>query len=209
MGSKFRLLPWIHEVLSEIEFDTALDAFSGSGCVAYLLKALGKEVTANDRLNFSTTIATATVENPGVDLTQQDLDALLSYDPTHRRFIQNTFNGIFYTPEDLRFLDSVSWNIRKCRDPYKRAIAMSALIRSCAKRQPRGVFTVAGDPDHYKDGRRDLRLGIHAHFLEQVVVYNDAGFDNGRRNRAIRTDVFDVDPTGYVPADHGHSWSCA
>ena len=70
MGSKFRLLPWIHEVLSGIEFDTVLDAFSGSGCVAYLLKALGKEVTANDRLNFSTTIATATIENLGIGLTK-------------------------------------------------------------------------------------------------------------------------------------------
>ena len=197
MGSKFRLLPWINDILSEIEFDTALDAFSGSACVAYLLKALGKAVTANDFLNFSATIAKATIENPGVKLSNADVEFLLSYDPKHPRFIENTFTGIFYTPQDLRFLDRVWWNVRKLRNPYKRALAISALIRSCAKRQPRGVFTVAGDPEHYKDGRRDLRLSLREHFMEQVGVYNRAAFDNSRQNRAIRSDVFELDPNGY------------
>ncbi len=30
MGSKFRLLPWIHDTLSDIDFESATDAFSGS-----------------------------------------------------------------------------------------------------------------------------------------------------------------------------------
>src|SRR5438477_106031 len=61
MGSKYRLLPWIHTVLSDVKFDTALDAFSGSACVAYLMKAMGKSVTTNDFLRFPSTIARATV----------------------------------------------------------------------------------------------------------------------------------------------------
>src|SRR5437667_1861062 len=60
MGSKYRLLPWIHTVLSDLKFDTALDAFSGSGCVGYLMKAMGKAVTTNDFLRFPSTIARAT-----------------------------------------------------------------------------------------------------------------------------------------------------
>ena len=56
MGSKFRLPPWLHNVSSELDFDTALDAFSGSGCVSYLLKCMGKEVHANDFLNFCTAL---------------------------------------------------------------------------------------------------------------------------------------------------------
>ena len=197
MGSKHRLLPWIHAVLEPFEFQTALDAFSGSGCVGYLLKTMGKEVTASDFLNFSTTIARATIENPDVKLEQRDISLLLAYDPRHRRFIERTFKGIFYTVEDLRFLDRVSWNLRKLGDPYKQAIANAALIRSCAKRQPRGVFTVAGDPEHYKDGRRDLRLSLQEHFLEQIAVYNEASFDNGQRNLALRCDVFELDPSAF------------
>lgn len=194
MGSKYRLLPWIHEVVARLEFDSALDAFCGSGCVAYLLKAMGKRVTANDFLNFCATIARATTENPGIKLSRGDLEALLKYDPRHRRFIERTFGGIFFSQDDLRFLDRIWCNVRKLEHPHKRAIAVSALVRSCVKRQPRGVFTVAGDPEHYKDGRRDLRLSLREHFVEQVQVYNTAAFDNGRPNRAMHGDVFEIEP---------------
>jgi D12 class N6 adenine-specific DNA methyltransferase len=54
MGSKHRLLPWIHDVLRTIDFHTAADPFVGSGCVSYLMKAMGKRVIASDFLNFPT-----------------------------------------------------------------------------------------------------------------------------------------------------------
>jgi adenine-specific DNA-methyltransferase len=197
MGSKHRLLPWLHEILAPIPFDTALDAFSGSGCVGYLLKSMGKEVTANDFLNFTSVLATALVENSETVLRSQDVDRLLSETLEHDRFIEETFEGIFFTPEDLRFLDGIWARLRKLKNPYKKAIALSALIRSCVKRQPRGVFTVAGDPERYKDGRRDLQLSLREHFVEQVAVFNRSVFDNGRENRALHGDVFAIDPTGF------------
>ncbi|HSJ76713.1 MAG TPA: DNA adenine methylase, partial [Gemmatimonadales bacterium] len=172
MGSKHRLLPWLHEILGQVEFDTVLDAFSGSGCVAYLFKSMGKEVTTNDFLHFASLISRALVENSGEILRPQDLERLLAEPERHEGFIEETFTGIFFTPEDLRFLDQVWASLRKSRNPYRKAICLSALIRSCVKRQPRGVFTVAGDPEHYTDGRRDLKLSVRDHFIEQVEVFN-------------------------------------
>ena len=192
MGSKHRLLPWLHSVLGELRFDSALDAFSGSGCVAYLLKAMGKRVVANDFLEFTRQIARATVENDAERLTVDDLDLLAEQRPGHRDFIERTFSGIFFTPEDLRFLDTVWSNLPRLASPRLRALALSGLVRSCVKRQPRGVFTVAGDPDKYKDGRRDLRLSLREHFAESVAAYNDTVFDNGLDHRALRSDVFDL-----------------
>ncbi len=191
MGSKHRLLPWIHKIVAPLPFNSALDAFAGSGCVAYLFKAMGKQVIANDFLNLSTTVAKALIKNPGTTLPERSLQRLLSYDPRHKRFIERTFSGIFYTPQDLRFLDRVSWNLKKLDNPYQQAIALAALIRSCVKRQPRGVFTIAGDPEHYKDGRRDLQLSLREHFVEQVDVYNEAVFDNRQSNHAHHGDIFD------------------
>ena len=52
MGSKHRLLTWLHGVLRSLDFETAADPFTGSGSVAYLLKAMGKQVFASDFLNF-------------------------------------------------------------------------------------------------------------------------------------------------------------
>jgi adenine-specific DNA-methyltransferase len=197
MGSKHRLLPWLDEIFDQVEFDTALDAFSGSGCVAYLFKSMGKEVTTNDFLNFASVLSAALVENPGETLRPQDVERLLAEPAEPKRFIEETFRGIFFTPDDLRFLDEIWANLRKVRNPHRKALALASLIRSCVKRQPRGVFTVAGDPERYKDGRRDLRLSLREHFVEQSDVFNRSVFDNGRKNRALRGDVFAVDPKGF------------
>jgi adenine-specific DNA-methyltransferase len=197
MGSKHRLLPWLHEILAQVEFDTVLDAFSGSGCVAYLFKNMGKEVTTNDFLHFASTLSTALVENSEEILRPHDIERLLVEPSQHESFIEETFQGIFFTPEDLRFLDQIWVHLRRSRNPYRKALALSALIRSCVKRQPRGVFTVAGDPERYKDGRRDLRLSLREHFIEQTGVFNRSVFDNGRRNRALHGDVFEIEPDGF------------
>ncbi len=191
MGSKFRLLPWLHSVLQDFPFDSVADVFAGSGCVSYLFKAMGKRVVCSDFLNLGATIGKALIENPFQRLSQNSLKVLLENDCGRECFIENTFTGIFFTPDDLRFLDQVCWNLRKLDNPIEQSIARAALIRSCAKRQPRGVFTIAGDPERYKDGRRDLKLSLREHFLEQVAVYNEATFDNGRDNHSCCIDVFD------------------
>ena len=196
MGSKYRLLPWIHSVLSELKFDAVLDAFSGSGCVSYLMKAMGKSVTTNDFLRFPATIARAIIGNVTTRLSPEDVQALVARNRSQRHFIERTFAGIFFTPEDLRFLDRVSANVLEVPVAQKRDLALSALIRACVKRQPRGVFTVAG-PDRYQDGRRDLKLSIEEHFLEQVGIYNRAVFDNGRTNHVLNQDVFQVSPHAF------------
>ena len=174
MGSKYRLLPWMREVLSQFRFQTALDAFSGSGCVAYLLKAMGATVTANDHLHFPYHLANALVANPGISLDESDIEALLVENADAPGFIETTFSGIFFTPDDLRFLDNVWANLRKF-----------------------GVFTVGnGKASDYDDGRRDLRLSVKEHFLESLALFRDVVYDNGKDHRALRMDVFDL-PTGF------------
>ena len=190
MGNKRRLLPWIHSVLRTLEFSSASDVFCGTASVSYLLKAMGKKVFSADFLNFPTILASAFVANSEVLISEEDIELLLRPDRTAKRFIQTNFKGIFYQEEDLAFLDSVSWNIQKLSTDHHRAVAKAALIRSCLKRQPRGVFTVAGDPEHYKDGRRDVSLSIREHFLEQLVVCNASVFSNGQTCVAKREDVF-------------------
>lgn len=193
MGSKKRLLPWIHQVLETLDFESALDPFSGTGCVGYLMKSMGRRVIASDFLNFTTLLARATIENNSRQIDGQALRRLIDPTPAVHDFIEKTFQGIFYTREDLRFLDRVYGNICQLGDPHEQAIAFAALFRSCLKRQPRGVFTVSGNLSQYDDGRRDLKLSLEEHFLEQIEVFNNAVFDNHRRNKAVRSDIFDLD----------------
>jgi DNA adenine methylase/adenine-specific DNA-methyltransferase len=193
MGSKFRLLPWLHETFQELAFETATDAFSGSGVVSYLLKAMGKQVRSNDSLAFPSVLTAATIANNATTLSPLDLDLLLTAKATNagERFIRRTFEGIFYTPAELSFLDDLWSGIRAMDSPFQRAIALAAILRSAIKRQPRGLFTVS-DPDRYQDGRRDLQLTLREHFIEQVACYNAAVFTNGKRNASTCGDVFNV-----------------
>src|SRR5271157_4647331 len=110
MGSKHRLLPWIHGVLRTLPFETAADPFAGSGCVAYLLKSMGKAVVASDFLNFPVVLAAATIANSTHKLDGSALKRLLSRRRAGPHFIEETFTGIFYTPEDLKFLDQTCAN---------------------------------------------------------------------------------------------------
>lgn len=196
MGSKKRLLPWIHDVLDNLDFETAIDPFSGSGSVSYLMKAMEKRTISSDFLNLSATIGKALIENSSTHLDGPAMKRLLAEPASTHHFIEETFSGIFYTKEDLRFLDRISCNLRQLDNPNQQALATAALMRSCAKRQPRGVFTISGDLSKYDDGRRDLRLSIEEHFFEQVEIYNEAVFANGRRNKASRCDAFDAEVRG-------------
>lgn len=199
MGSKYRLLDWIEEELSSYSFDSVLDGFSGSGAVSYLFKSMGKTVYSNDFLHMSYTFAKATTENSDQILNNQDIDLLFDLDSKSPDFIQKTFEGIFYTEGELVFLDKVSHNIKKLNNPFKESLAKTALIRSCLKKQPRGVFTISGNMDKYNDGRRDLKLSLQEHFREQIGIYNSVVFTNNRDNLAFHGDIYQFNEQFYSP----------
>lgn len=197
MGSKYKLLSWIYNELKDIPFSSALDGFSGSGAVSYLLKCMGKKVYSNDFLHFSHIISKATIENNYQKIDQTDLQILLQPNDKADNFIEKTYEKIFYNKEDLQFLDLISSNLNEISDEHKKAIAMTALIRSSLKKQPRGVFTISGNLDKYNDGRRDLRLTMKEHFIEQIQVYNNTVFSNNESNISFNKDIFDFEDEIY------------
>ena len=193
MGSKQRLLPWIHGILAPLSFETALDAFSGSGAVSYLLKCMGKTVCSNDFLRIGATLAEALVVQGRPYLPDADaFERLVALESDAAGFIESTFSGIFFSPEDLRFLDSI-WTRLPDLAAGERALVLAGLARACFKRQPRGVFTVAGDPEQHKDGRRDLRLSLREHLSESLQLFESLCFEDGRPHRARFGDVFELE----------------
>ncbi|WP_245579884.1 DNA adenine methylase [Brevibacterium album] len=190
MGSKYRLLPHLERVFAQVGGTTAVDAFSGSGVVSYLLKAQGFQVTSNDFLNFPSVIARATVQNSSVRLDDETVETILGPPADDRDFIQSTFDGLYFTTEDRKFLDS-AWSHIDRITGYKKDIAIAALVLSAARKQPRGVFTFT-DSTRYADGRRDLQLSLREHFRERVAAYNAVVFSNKLRSQSLRGDVLDI-----------------
>jgi adenine-specific DNA-methyltransferase len=194
MGSKYRLIPSLAEAFSELGGQTALDAFSGSGVVSYLLKSMGYQVSANDFLNFPAAIAQATVVNQDQTLTDEDIEKICGPAADDRDFIQKTFYGLYFTENDRRFLDS-AWSHIDNLPGHKQDVAISALVLSAARRQPRGVFTFTDL--RYDDGRRDLKLSLREHFRERAAEYNRVVFDSGQPCSAVSDDIFALAPQAY------------
>jgi len=192
MGSKNKLLKEIWSVVSQFEFDTAIDLFSGSGVVGYMLKTHGKAIISNDYMVMSATFAKAMIENNTTTLSRAEAEAL--FEPVNHNdgFVEKTFQGLYFSDSENRLIDVLRTNIMSVRSLYKRSIAMSALIRACLKKRPRGIFTYTGS--RYDDGRRDIRLSLKEQFLEAVEAINNAVFDNGQQNKARHGNALTLPP---------------
>lgn len=201
MGSKSKLLKEIWGVASQFKFDTAVDLFAGSGVVGYMFKAQGKAVVSNDYMSLSNVFARAMLENDSETLSTDDAEELLVPKCASDRFVETTFAGLYFTDEENRLIDTLRTNIASIENPHRRAIAMSALIRACFKKRPRGIFTYVGH--RYDDGRKDLLMSFKEQFLEAVGAVNGAVFDNGYEHRTIHGDAMsaDVGESGLVYID--------
>lgn len=207
MGSKRKLLGEIWKIASEFDFNTVIDLFSGSGIVGYMFKAHGKQVISNDYMSMSAVFTKAMVENNATILPVDEAKLLLEPTEDSDHFVSEKFKGLYYTDEENEIIDTLRANISKIGDEYKKAIALTSLIRACTKKRPRGIFTYTGH--RYDDGRKDLQKTMAQQFLEAVESVNLAVFDNGRINMSVNGDALElkadqadlvyIDPPYYSP----------
>ena len=206
MGSKNKLLNYIWQVSSRFTFDSVIDLFSGSGVVGYMYKSHGKAVVSNDYMAMGAVITKALIENNSTTLSLEEARYLMHEHGEIDSFVEDTFHGLYFSDEDNHFIDVVRTNLKNIEDEYKKAIALEALIRTCTKKRPRGIFTYVGD--RYDDGRKDLQKSFQEHFLDAVVIINNAVFDNGYDNKSCNidsmkleehADLVYIDPPYYTP----------
>ena len=207
MGSKNKLLAHIADVTKEFKSESVLDLFSGSGVVSYMFKTQGKRVISNDYMAMCSTFTKSLIENNSTTLSDSDVHKLLTPAKAgSSNFVAETFQGLYYTDAENKLIDLIRSNINGMRNPYKKALAMSALIRACVKKRPRGIFTYTGF--RYDDGRKDLLKTFEEQFIDAVNALNEAVFDNGKENAAFRgdaiacrqkADLVYIDPPYYSP----------
>ena len=194
MGSKNKILPYIRDITREFDFSSAIDLFSGSGIVSYMLKSEGKAVISNDYMALGSTFSKALIENNSEILPLKLAKKLLCKNEKNDKFVQSNFKDLYFADEENILIDNIRANIRGLRNPYKKALALSALCRACTKKRPRGIFTYTGN--RYDDGRKDLKTSLEDHFINAVDIFNNAVFDNKKINLSIRKDAMDLTSSG-------------
>ncbi|MEK7227834.1 MAG: Dam family site-specific DNA-(adenine-N6)-methyltransferase [Patescibacteria group bacterium] len=191
MGSKSKLLTHLQQATKNLQYESVIDLFSGSGIVGYMFKSLGKQVISNDYMALSAVYTKAMIENNSKTLPVAKAKTLLL--PPNRRissFVQRTFAGLYFTDEENLIIDIIRANISKLPNQYERAIAKAALIRACTKKRPRGIFTYVGD--RYNDGRKDLQISLTEHFIKAVKEINAAIFNNSKKNQSKQVDAMTI-----------------
>jgi len=200
-GSKFKIVDWIWENIKDIDFRTALDAFGGTGCVAYMFKQKGKQVTYNDFLRFNWFIGLALVENDSVKLTPKDIDFLITRrgDVKYPTFVYDTFKDIYFTDGENQWIDVVVTNISQLENLYKRALAYYALFQSCIIKRPFNLFHRKNLYLRFSEVERNFGnkttwdTPFETHFRKFVAEANQAVLSNGLQNKALNLDVFDIE----------------
>jgi len=199
-GSKSKILNWIDYYTKDLNFDSVLDAFGGTGSVGYMYKKKGKLVFYNDLLKFNHYIGLAIIENPSVTLYDKDVDFILKKQPgiQYPSFIYDTFHDIYFTDEENKWLDVVTTNIGKIQDKYKQALAYYALFQSCIIKRPynlfhrKNLYIRMAEVERSFGNKKTWDTPFEDHFIKFVEEANNAVFDNGEKNQAFHSDIFDL-----------------
>ncbi len=199
-GSKLKIADWIWENIKDIPFETVLDAFGGTACVSYMLKSKNKTVTYNDILKFNNQIGKALIQNSSTTLADKDIDALLVKCPSlnYKSIIQDNFSGIYYAEDEDKWLDIVTQNIYLMEDKFKKAIAFFALFQACIIKRPFNLFhrnnlyIRTADVERSFGNKVTWETPFDVYFRRFASEANRAVFDNGKQNRAINQDVFEI-----------------
>lgn len=184
-GNKKKLLKKLCSAIenTNLEFDTVLDAFTGSATVALMFKAMGKRVLANDLLTSSYLNAVTFVENNNIELTDKDKRFLLyNVDDDRNRFVEDNYLCVSdrqpgkdaryskFTLSECRHLDNFRNNIDKLCGIEQQSLGMIANA-AVVMRLPFGNVDQSIDvlkhrkkqTEHYgeKSGQHDRRIGIY------------------------------------------------
>ncbi|MBR5253605.1 MAG: DNA adenine methylase [Bacteroidales bacterium] len=200
-GSKYKFVGWIWQCLKDLEFHSALDAFGGTGSIAFLLKENGKKVTYNDILPFNHIIGKALIENSDTVLNDYEVETLLrEYSHIdYPNFIEKTFKDIYFTDEENHWLDIISTNIRHIKNPYKQAIAYFALFQSCIIKRPynlfhrKNLYVRLQEVERSFGNKKTWDTPFAVHFKKFVLEANRAIFNNGEICSSINKNIFEVE----------------
>lgn len=210
-GSKRKILPWIYNVVKDLEFETVLDACGGTASVSYLFKKMNKAVTYNDKLKFNYLIGKAIIENSRTRLTQEDEKNLLHQHSTflYERFIEKTFDDIYFLPNENRWLDKVVANINQMNHyeanilEYKKCLAYYALFQASMIKRPfnlfhrKNLYLRTNNAERTFGNKATWDKTFKSHFKTFIGEGNSSIFNSGVHCSAMNKSLIDIDEIVY------------
>jgi adenine-specific DNA-methyltransferase len=143
-GSKRKLVELIWECieLRNLDFNSVLDVFGGTGIFSYYAKTKGKSIIYNDLFKFNALIAQAIIGNDRNPLSVEDALGLLKKRPYKRyqRFVEDNFSGIYYPDDENILIDRIVQNINDLPGDNQKASGYYLLFQACLIKRPYNLF---------------------------------------------------------------------
>lgn len=201
-GSKRKLAATILAQLNEFAFTTVLDAFGGTGAVSHAFKRAGKSVTYNDILAFNHQIGVALIENDGVRLDDEDIVRIAERQPgvSYGDVIERHFDGVYFTREENRWLDTAAANIARLPCRFKRALAFFALFQAAMIKRPYNLFHRSNlymrtaEVARSFGNKASWDRPFPEHFADFAAEANRAVVDGVGTCRALCRDALEIEP---------------
>lgn len=199
-GSKLKYIDWIWNCIQDLNFETVLDAFGGTGSVSYKFKQEGKCISYNDILQFNQIIGSALIENDNEIITEDDLKFILTnnVDLEYPTFITDTFSDIYYTDAENIWLDTTITNIKQLQDKYKQHLAFFALFQACIIKRPynlfhrKNLYIRQSEVERSFGNKSSWDTPFEIHFRNFVKEANNSVFSNGKKNKSLNSNVFNI-----------------
>lgn len=208
IGNKEKIANWICEQFPQ-DAKSVFDVFAGGNSVSFFAKKKGLKVIANDILKVNYLISKSLIENKNDILNYDDIDIIFKGIPV-KGFMYDNYSNKFFFPKECMQLDLYRENIDKLDNQYKKALAFILLRRAMIRKMPYSRFNLDWDKiqllrdenysyDKYKRKRAYHNLTFKEHFLDNLEDYNNAVFDNNKKNKALNDDAFNL--LGKIKAD--------
>ena len=201
-GSKRRLMPWLFDVFSTLEFDSCLDIFGGTASVSYLLKTMEKSVAFNDYLTSSSITARAIIQNNSVRLYPNDINPLFERN-IHSDIVSDVFSGIYFTDDENLQIDSLihkmNFNKKTALSGFKKDMALHSLFQSLLMKRPFNLFHRANLNIRTNDVKRSFGNKKTwdtpiKELMEKIrLETNHAIFNNGMNHQVFNLDALEVE----------------
>lgn len=204
-GSKRKLINRIwNEIEShEINFDSVLDVFGGTGIFSYLCKVKNKRVIYNDIFKFNSLIGKRLIEFPCNNLTIEEANNLLI--PIDGKKYKNTiaenFSGIYFTDKENAQIDIFTQNIAELNDESKALSAYYILFQACIIKRPYNLFhrNNLNMRINYSGGNFGNKTTWERPFDELfsrfILELDEYSFDNGQQNTALNSSALNCEAT--------------
>lgn len=139
-GSKRKLIGWIFENIKNLEFESVLDGFGGTGCVSLLFKSMSKCVTYHDAFNFNTYIANAILSEK-IHLDKSKFKNTLQSVKPRDGVINKYFKNVFYTNSENMWLDGFMKKMEsEDLEINEKSVYFYTLFQACLQKRPFNLF---------------------------------------------------------------------